>query len=81
MKQWQVLRTIFPAFITENFEFVDYKECDNRLDYWLDERGYMSREDYKKGTVRVWLYRRTRHTGFSPTGQSGLPACEAQKMA
>ena len=54
MKQWQVLRTIFPAFITENFEFVDYKECDNRLDYWLDERGYMSREDYKKGTVREY---------------------------
>lgn len=54
MKQWQVLRTIFPAFITENFEFVDYKECDNRPDYWLYERGYMSREDYKKGAVREY---------------------------
>lgn len=54
MKQWQVLRTIFPSFITENFEFVDYKESVNQLDYWLDERGYMSREDYKKGTVREY---------------------------
>lgn len=27
-------------------------ESSDRLDYWLDERGYMSREDYKKGTVR-----------------------------
>lgn len=52
MKQWRVLGTIFPSFITENFEFVDYKECDNRLDYWLYERGYMSREDSKKGAVR-----------------------------
>lgn len=52
MKQWQVLRTIFPEFITENFEFVDYKESDNQLDYRLDERGYMSLEVYKKGTVR-----------------------------
>lgn len=54
MKQWQVLRTIFPEFITENFEFVDYKESDNQLDYRLDERGYMSLEDYKKGTVREY---------------------------
>ena len=48
MKQWQVLRTIFPGIITENFEFVNYEESAERLDYWLDERGYMSREDYKK---------------------------------
>ena len=54
MKQWQVLRTIFPEIITENFEFVDYKESSDRLDYWLDERGYLSREDYKKGTVREY---------------------------
>lgn len=54
MKQWQVLRTIFPEFITENFEFVDYKESDNQLDYRLDERGYMSLEVYKKGTVREY---------------------------
>ena len=54
MKQWQVLRTIFPEVITENFEFVNYEESAERLDYWLDERGYMSREDYKKGTVREY---------------------------
>lgn len=54
MKQWQVLRTIFPDIITENFEFVNYEESAERLDYWLDERGYMSREDYKKGTVREY---------------------------
>ena len=54
MKQWQVLKTIFPEVITENFEFVNYEESSDRLDYWLDERGYMSREDYKKGTVREY---------------------------
>ena len=54
MKQRQVLKTIFPEVITENFEFVDYQESADRLDYWLDERGYMSREDYKKGTVREY---------------------------
>lgn len=54
MKQWQVLKTIFPEVITENFEFVNYKESADRLDYWLDERGYMSHEDYKKGTVREY---------------------------
>ena len=54
MKQRQVLKTIFPEVIAENFEFVNYVESSDRLDYWLDERGYMSREDYKKGTVREY---------------------------
>ena len=49
MKQWQVLRTVFPEVITDNFEFTDYVEQADRLEYWLDEREYMSREDYKKG--------------------------------
>ena len=52
MKRWQVLKTIFPEVITDNFDFTDYKESSDRLDYWLDEREYMSREDYSKGTVR-----------------------------
>lgn len=52
MKQWQVLRTVFPEIITDNFDFVDYHECEARLDYWLEEREYMSQEDYRKGTVR-----------------------------
>lgn len=52
MKQCQVLKTIFPEVITENFEFVNYEESSDHIDYWLDERGYMSREDYKKGAVR-----------------------------
>ena len=33
----------------DNFEFTDYVEQADRLEYWLDEREYMSREDYKKG--------------------------------
>lgn len=48
MKQWQVLKTVFPGVITKNFEFVNHEESAERLDYWLDERGYMSREDYRK---------------------------------
>jgi hypothetical protein len=54
MKQWEILKTVFPEVITDNFEFTDYQESDTALDYWLDEREYMSREDYKKGTVRPY---------------------------
>lgn len=54
MKQAEVLKTIFPEVITDNFEFIKYEEHDDRLDYWLDELGYMSREDYKSGTVREY---------------------------
>ena len=54
MKQWQVLKTVFAEVITDNFEFVDYKETDTTLEYWLDELEYMSREDYKQGSVRPY---------------------------
>ena len=54
MKQWQVLRTVFPELIVDNFEFTDYVEKADRLEYWLEGRDYMSREDYKKGTVRPY---------------------------
>ncbi len=58
MKQWQILNTVFPPIITEYFEFVDYRESEASLDYWLDEREYMEREDYKKGSVHPY--------GFTP---------------
>ena len=54
MKQWQVLHTVFPEMITEYFDFTDYRETPDTLEYWLDERDYMTREDYKKGTVRSY---------------------------
>lgn len=54
MKQWQVLHTVFPDIITDNFDFTDYSESPDKLEYWLEEREYMSREDYKKGTVRSY---------------------------
>lgn len=52
MKRLQVLQTVFPEVITENFDFTDYRESEGRLDYWLEEREYMSSEDRRKGTVR-----------------------------
>lgn len=54
MKQWQVLQTVFPKEITENFEFTNCEETPDSINYWLEEREYMSREDYKKGTVRPY---------------------------
>ncbi|WP_455586294.1 ISAon1 family transposase N-terminal region protein [Bacteroides sp.] len=56
MKQWQVLKNVFPEVITDNFEFTDYKESDSVIEYWLDEREYMSGNDYKKGTVSPYSF-------------------------
>ncbi len=33
MKQWQVLKTIFPEVITENFEFVNYRKSADHQNY------------------------------------------------
>lgn len=58
MKQLEVLKTVFAEVITDNFEFVDYKETDKTLEYWLEEREYMSGEGYKKGCVRPYGWER-----------------------
>lgn len=51
MKSCQILKSVFPAVITEYFEFTDYKESEDKLEYWLDERNYLERAEYRKGTV------------------------------
>ena len=43
MKQWQVLKSVFPDVITDNFVFVDYTETSDKIEYWLDEREFMCR--------------------------------------
>jgi hypothetical protein len=45
---------VFADVITDNFEFTDYKKSESTLEYWLDEREYMSGEAYKKGSVRPY---------------------------
>ncbi len=81
MKQWQVLKTIFPDIITDNFEFVDFQESETRLDYWLDERGYLSREDYKKGTVREYGLLKRNNPRFPYTRKGGLSTHTSTQMA
>ena len=51
MKGYEVLSTVFPEVITEYFDFVDYRESAERLDYWLDEKKWLEPEDFKKGTL------------------------------
>lgn len=51
MKAYQILRCIFPEVLSDYFDIVDYKESSSRLDFWLDERNYQTKEDYKRGTV------------------------------
>ncbi len=52
VKRFDVLKTVFPSVVTDNFDFVSIEESDSRLDYWLDEKEWLEREDYKLGTIR-----------------------------
>ena len=54
LQPWQIMRLIFPEVLSDYFEIVNCEESDARLDFWMDERGFMEKEDYKKGTVRFW---------------------------
>lgn len=54
LQTWQIMRLIFPEVLSDYFEIVSCEEMDGRLDFWMDERELMEREDYKKGTVHFW---------------------------
>ena len=54
------MRLIFPEVLSDYFEIVSCEEMDGRLDFWMDERELMEREDYKKGTVHFWALLRRR---------------------
>lgn len=54
MKQTQILKTIFPEEITDNFDFIKVERSKTELHYWLDEKAIQSREDYKLGTIREY---------------------------
>ena len=79
MKQWQILRTVFPEIITDNFEFTDYRESSESLEYWLEERDYMSREDYKKAQSILMVLPSIKRYRISPWAW-GLPACPPSQM-
>lgn len=60
LQTWQIMRLIFPEVLSDYFEIVSCEEMDGRLDFWMDERELMEREDYKKGTVHFWALLRRR---------------------
>ncbi len=80
MKQWQVLKTIFPEVITDNFEFVDFQESTD----WTT--GLMSAAFYRARIIRRAL---SGNTAFpksvwfriSYTREGGLSSLQAPQMA
>ena len=54
MQTWEVLRHIFPEVLADYFEVVKCTEDALGIDFWMDERKFMEKEDYRKGTVRFW---------------------------
>ena len=51
---WQLLRVIFPEVLADYFDIVDFQESASTLDFWMDERSFMEKADYKKGTVHPY---------------------------
>lgn len=51
MKTQQLLRCIFPEILADYFEVIDIQESISQIDFWLDERNFMEKEDRKLGTV------------------------------
>ena len=51
MKTQQLLRCIFPEILADYFDVIDIQESISQIDFWLDERNFMEKEDRKVGTV------------------------------
>ena len=51
MKSDELLRTILPDVLIDNFDVVDYQKTDTRFDIWLDEKKVLIREDKKNNNV------------------------------
>ena len=65
LQPWQVMRLIFPEVLADYFEIVKCEEESSRLDFWMDERDFMEKDDYKKGTVRFWGARKRKSSRIS----------------
>ena len=51
MKTQQLLRCIFPEILADYFDVIDIQESISQIDFWLDERNFMEKEDRKAGTA------------------------------
>lgn len=47
----KLLQVIFPEVLIEYFDIVGWHDLSDKIEVWLDEKNYMERSDYKKGTV------------------------------
>ena len=75
MKTQQLLRCIFPEILADYFDVIDIQESISQIDFWLDERNFMEKEDRKVGTVSSYGFTSERvvqdFQGFGK-GASGL---------
>lgn len=54
MRYDKIMQEVFPAVLVEYFTVVDMRSQADKIEFWLDEKEFMEREDYKKGTVRSY---------------------------
>lgn len=54
MRYDKIMQEVLPKVLVEYFTIVDMRSQADKIEFWLDEKEYMEREDYKKGTVRSY---------------------------
>ena len=54
MRYDKIMQEVLPKVLVEYFTIVDMRSQADKIEFWLDEKEYMEREDYKKGTVRLY---------------------------
>lgn len=54
MRYDKIMQLVLPKVLVEYFTIVDMRSQADKIEFWLDEKEYMEREDYKKGTIRSY---------------------------
>jgi len=60
MKTERLLHCIFPEILANYFHVVDIQDGASQIDFWLDERNFMEKSDYKSGTVSSYGFTEAR---------------------
>ena len=60
MRYDKIMQEVLPKVLVEYFTIVDMRSQADKIEFWLDEKEYMEREDYKKGTVRSYGFTQSR---------------------
>ncbi|WP_290383094.1 MULTISPECIES: ISAon1 family transposase N-terminal region protein [Muribaculaceae] len=81
MKPDQLLRSILPEVLIDNFDIDRFEKSDSRFDIWLDEKNEQLREDKYNKNIISYGFGDYRTIQDYPIRVRHIPACAEAQVA